>query len=359
MDFPTNLSDVYERIDAFDPEQYVRTRNFLNGGVSYLSPYLSRGFITVPQVVERLKNRGIGMQQGEKFIQELAWREFYTRTWFQKGDQIFEDIRHPQKGVENQGIPEAILKANTGIHAIDSHLSHFWETGYLHNHLRMYLAAIICNMGKYHWREPADWLYYHLLDGDLASNALSWQWCAGTFSNKPYFVNQANINTYSGTKQNGTFLDFDYEVLPANAVPDLLKKSENLNLVFTPPATKALDLQENIPTFIYTHYTLDPTFHIGEEGNRILVLEPSHFKKHAISQKTLNFILTLGENIPGLQVYYGEYSDLSLQGIFRDHPINAHFKGIREKHPSLAPDLVGEFPSFFSFWNKLSKHLGK
>ena len=357
MDFPTKLADVYKRIDAFDPEHYARTRNFLNGGVSYLSPYLSRGFITVPQVVERLKERGIGMQQAEKFIQELAWREFYTRTWFQKGDLIFEDIRHPQEGVENQGIPEAVLNANTGIQAIDSHLTHFWETGYLHNHLRMYLAAIICNMGKYHWREPADWLYYHLLDGDLASNALSWQWCAGTFSNKPYFVNQANINTYSGTKQSGTFLDFGYELLPINAVPDVLKKSEKINLVFTPPETKALDLQENAPTFIYTHYTLDPTFHIGEEGNRILILEPSHFKKHAISPKTLNFILSLGENIPGLQVYYGEYSDLSLQGIFRDHPINAHFQGIREKHPSLAPDLAGEFPSFFSFWNKLKNQL--
>ena len=357
MDFPTKLANVYKRIDAFDPEHYARTRNFLNGGVSYLSPYLSRGFITVPQVVERMKNRGIGMQQAEKFIQELAWREFYTRTWFQKGDLIFEDIRHPQEGVENQGIPEAVLNANTGIQAIDSHLTHFWETGYLHNHLRMYLAAIICNMGKYHWREPADWLYYHLLDGDLASNALSWQWCAGTFSNKPYFVNQANINTYSGTKQSGTFLDFDYELLPINAVPDVLKKSEKINLVFTPPETKALDLQENAPTFIYTHYTLDPTFHIGEEGNRILILEPSHFKKHAISPKTLNFILSLGENIPGLQVYYGEYSDLSLQGIFRDHPINAHFQGIREKHPSLAPDLAGEFPSFFSFWNKLKNQL--
>ena len=357
MDFPTKLADVYKRIDAFDPEQYARTRNFLNGGVSYLSPYLSRGFITVPQVVERMKNRGIGMQQAEKFIQELAWREFYTRTWFQKGDQIFEDIRHPQEGVENQGIPEAVLNANTGIQAIDSHLTHFWETGYLHNHLRMYLAAIICNMGKYHWREPADWLYYHLLDGDLASNALSWQWCAGTFSNKPYFVNQENINRYSGTEQSGTFLDFDYELLPTNAVPKALKKSKNINLVFTPPETRALDLQENAPTFIYTQYTLDPTFHMGEEGNRILVLEPSHFKKHAISPKTLNFILSLGENIPGLQVYYGEYSDLSLQGIFRDHPINAHFKGIREKHPSLAQDLAGEFPSFFSFWNKLKNQL--
>jgi len=357
VEFPTTLEAVYARIDAFDPAHYARSRNFLNGGVSYLSPYLSRGFITVPQVVARLKNRGIGMEQAEKFIQELAWREFYTRTWFQKGDQIFEDIRHPQEGVENHGIPEAVLKANTGIQAIDSHLTHFRETGYLHNHLRMYLAAIICNMGKYHWREAADWLYYHLLDGDLASNALSWQWCTGTFSNKPYFVNQENINRYSGTEQSGTFLDFDYELLPTNPVPPELEKSEKLNLVFTPPETKPLEIQENLPTFIYTHYTLDPTYHVGEDGNRILVLEPSHFKKHAISPKTLNFILSLGENIPGLQVYYGEYANLSLQGIFRDHPINAHFKGIREKHPSLAPDLVGEFPSFFSFWNKLKKRL--
>ena len=52
------------------------------------------------------------MKQAEKFIQELAWHEFYTRTWFQKGDQIFEDIRHPQEGVENHGIPEAVLKAS-------------------------------------------------------------------------------------------------------------------------------------------------------------------------------------------------------------------------------------------------------
>ena len=46
------------------------------------------GFITVPQVVKRLKDRGIGLEQAEKFIQELAWREFYTRTWFQKGNSI-------------------------------------------------------------------------------------------------------------------------------------------------------------------------------------------------------------------------------------------------------------------------------
>ncbi|MFM6915263.1 MAG: FAD-binding domain-containing protein [Aquirufa sp.] len=211
MNFPTTLEAVFERIDRFDPERYARSRNFIHGGVSYLSPYLSRGFITVPQVVERLKERGLGIEQAEKFIQELAWREFYTRTWFQKGDQIFEDIRHPQEGVLYSGLPAAVLHSSTGIQALDKHLATFPETGYLHNHLRMYLAAVTCNVGKYHWSAPASWLYYHLLDGDLASNALSWQWCAGTFSNKLYYANQENINKYAGTNQVGTFLDYSFQ----------------------------------------------------------------------------------------------------------------------------------------------------
>ena len=357
MEFPTKLAEVYQRIDQFDPEHYARSRNFITGGVSYLSPYLSRGFITVPQVVKRLKDRGIGLEQAEKFIQELAWREFYTRTWFQKGDEIFEDIRHPQEGIERFGIPRAVLASKTGIQALDTHLATFPETGYLHNHLRMYLAATICNVAKYHWLEPAQWMYYHLLDGDLASNALSWQWCAGTFSNKLYYANQENINRYTGSKQLGTFLDFDYEDLPLQSPPEHLLSSVEASLPFTPPPTKPLVLIDGIPNFIYTHYTLDPTFHEGEVGNRILVLEPSHFAKYPMAPKTMDFILSLAENIPGIQVFYGEYVDLKLQGIFRDHPINAHFQGIREVHPSLAPGLPGEFNSFFSFWNKLSKQL--
>ena len=357
MDFPTTLEAVLERIDQFDPERYARSRNFIHGGVSYLSPYLSRGFITVPQVVSRLNERGFGIGNAEKFIQELAWRDFYTRTWFQKGDQIFEDIRHPQEGVLHSGLPAAVLHSSTGIQALDKHLAALPETGYLHNHVRMYLAAVTCNVGKFHWSEPAKWLYYHLLDGDLASNALSWQWCAGTFSNKRYYANQENINKYAGTNQVGTFLDYSYEDLPLQSAPEVLKESVKPFLDFTPPVTKPLEIDPNVPTYIYTHYTLDPTFHAGEIGNRILVLEPSHFAKHPISPKVLQFILDLAKNIPGIQVYFGEYRDLNVRGIFCDHPINAHFQGIREEHPSLVPGLVGEFTSFFSYWNKLSKKL--
>jgi deoxyribodipyrimidine photo-lyase len=76
-----------------------------------------------------------------------------------------------------------------------------------------------------------------------------------------------------------------------------------------------------------------------------------------MSERTMQFIFDLARNIPGIQVFYGEIAQLPVKGIFRDHPINAHFQGIREEYPSLAPGLQGEFNSFFSFWNKLSKKL--
>ena len=357
MDFPSNLEAVYARIDQFDPIEYAKTRNYLSGAVSYLSPYLSRGFITIPFVLDRLKGRGLEVIDMEKFVQELAWREFYTRTWFQMGDRIFEDIRHPQNDVLHQGLPSAILHSNTGIKVLDEHLATFSQTAYLHNHLRMYIASICCNVGKYHWSDPAAWLYYYLLDGDLASNALSWQWCAGTFSNKLYYANQENINKYTESNQLGTFLDVDYEELPQLPIPEILRNGEKLNLSFEAPQTPFPTINLDLPTFIYTHYTLDPLFHVGEKGNRILVLEPSHFFRHPISSKSLKFILDLANEIPELQVYYGEYADLNIHGIFRDHPINAHFEGVREPFPFIWDNLTKEFPSFFSFWNQLKNHL--
>jgi deoxyribodipyrimidine photo-lyase len=357
MYFPTHYEAVLARIDAIDPEHYAKSRNFLNGGVSYLSPYLSRGFITVPLVIDRLKKRGIGLKEAEKFIQELAWREFYTHTWFQKGEAIFQDLRQPQAGAKHQGVPNAIIQAKTGIKVIDSYLATFPSEGYLHNHLRMYIASIACNVGKYHWPSLAAWMYYHLLDGDLASNALSWQWCAGTFSQKPYYVNQSNINTYAGGNQKNTFLDFSYEELPLRDVPEILIDGSIVDLAFQAPTFSEPLIDRNQPTFVYTHYTLDPTFHAGEEGNRVLVLEPSHFKKHPISSKSMNFILDLAASIPKIQVFWGEYADLGVLGTFRNHPINQHFVGHREAYPSIANKLTGEFPSFFSFWNQAKKHL--
>jgi len=79
---------------------------------------------------------------------------------------------------------------------IDRAVHQLYTTGYLHNHARMWLASYIVHLRKVHWRVGADWMVGYLLDGDLASNHLSWQWVAATFSNKPYLFNAENVARY-------------------------------------------------------------------------------------------------------------------------------------------------------------------
>ena len=90
-----------------------------------------------------------------------------------------------------------------------------YDTGSMHNHARMWLASYMVHLRKIHWRAGADWLYGHLLDGDLASNHLSWQWVAGTGSNKPYLFNAENVTRYAPAPWHspGSVIDSSYEAL--------------------------------------------------------------------------------------------------------------------------------------------------
>ncbi len=166
------------------PAQYGRTRNFLDGAVTYLSPYISRGVLSTRKVLNSVLRREIDPSRMQKFIQELAWRDYWQQIWKVKGEAINDDLKRPQPDVRNQEMPEALLNANSGIEAIDLAIRSLYDTGYMHNHIRMYVAAIACNIGGSHWKVPAQWMYYHLLDGDWASNALSWQWVAGSNASK-------------------------------------------------------------------------------------------------------------------------------------------------------------------------------
>ena len=92
-----------------------------------------------------------------------------------------------------------------------------YATGMLHNHARMWLASYVVHVRKVHWRAGADWLYGHLLDGDLASNHLSWQWVAGTGSAKPYLFNAENVARFAPAAWHspGSVIDTSYEALDA------------------------------------------------------------------------------------------------------------------------------------------------
>ena len=136
----------------------------------------------------------------------------------------------------------------------------------MHNHLRMYVASIACNIGKADWQLPSQWMYYHLLDGDLASNTCSWQWVAGSFSSKKYYCNQENINRYTCSDQRNTFLDMSYPELTTMKVPQALEETLSLSL-FTPIPRfeRPLSLNNKLPLLIYNSYNLDPNWRKNEK----------------------------------------------------------------------------------------------
>ena len=150
--FPTSYQEVLQRIRKIDPVKYGSTRNYLNGSVTYLSPYISRGIISTKFILSEVLNRGYNPSKIEKFIQELAWRDYWQQIAISKKTAINEDLKHAQTPIANHSISDAIVEAKTGIIAIDKAISKFYETGYLHNHVRMYVASIACNVGQNHWK---------------------------------------------------------------------------------------------------------------------------------------------------------------------------------------------------------------
>jgi len=300
-------------------------------------------------------------------LQELAWREYFQRVWQAKGEALFEDLKQPQADVVHRQMVAAIVDAKTGITAVDKLILDFYKTGYLHNHVRMYVASMACNMGKAHWTAPAQWMYYHLLDGDLASNTCSWQWVAGTFSSKKYYCNQENINRHTNTSQIDSFLNRTTEALIYSSVPDALKATMDLNLETILPVASKPSIDVNKPTLIYNSYNLDPLWRANEDVNRILLLEPSHFEKYPVNEKVIEFIINLYRNISGCQLMVGEISELkdcyknSMLGqdglISKEHPAFDYYPGIKDQRDWIYPEVGGYFNSFFSFWKQCVKLL--
>ena len=163
----------------------------------------------------------------DKLVFEFGWREFFQHVWgHQKNpDAILQNMDGtlPWQGSYADTLPSDIREGCTGVPVIDNSVRILYATGYLHNHLRMYVASYVVHIRKVHWRAGADWLYGHLLDGDLASNHLSWQWVAGSFSSKPYLFNAENVLKYApqAARQawdcSGTVVDQSYEGLDVMA----------------------------------------------------------------------------------------------------------------------------------------------
>ena len=225
--FEASHGAALARLQAVNPRAYAGTRNRLDGAVTGLSPYFTHGLLGLSDAARAVHARQ-PLSFEDKLVFEFGWREFFQHVWQHAGDNgdaILRDMHDtaPWHGTYADSVPADIREGRTGVPAIDSAIRVLYATGYLHNHARMWLASYVVHLRKVHWRAGADWLYGHLLDGDLPSNHLSWQWVAGTFSSKPYLFNADNVLKYAPLAQQaawaspGSVIDQSYEALDALA----------------------------------------------------------------------------------------------------------------------------------------------
>ena len=290
---PTNAA-LEARLSAIDIAAYSKTRNHLNGRVTQLSPYITHGFISIPELFDRLPELNLA----DKLAFEFGWREFFHHVWSREGDSILSDMRPGLPGVRYADqLPDDIREGRTGLVPIDRAVHQLYATGYLHNHARMWLASYVVHLRKVHWRVGADWMYAHLLDGDLASNHLSWQWVAATFSSKPYLFNAENVARYAPADWHcaGSVLDTSYEQLDQIARSDqtitfsssLLGMAEP-ELLSKPPAQPAVKIaRADRVRLVHPWMLIDESF----EGLRIGVIHPPFHARFRWSARRWRFVL--------------------------------------------------------------------
>jgi deoxyribodipyrimidine photo-lyase len=198
---PGGRKAAEEALREIDPVAYGKTRNFLDGNVTKLSAYIRHGVLSLGEIREYILKRVDNPNDANKLIQELAWRDYWQRLYVKLGSRIWQNQEEYKTGYlpadYTAKLPEDITTGTTGLVCIDSFSQELRTTGYLHNHIRMWLAAYIIHWRRVEWQAGAKWFLQHLLDGDPASNNMSWQWVASTFSHKPYFFNRENLQRYT------------------------------------------------------------------------------------------------------------------------------------------------------------------
>ena len=363
---PKTLTELHEIIDVIDPIAYAKTRNQLSGAVTRLSPYITRGVITLPDIRVRLLQKH-SVKDCEKLIQELAWREYFQEVWWEKGDDMFSDLRFSRNDWQHSDLVTALVEANTGVEVLDAGIAELYETGYMHNHVRMWVASVGCNLAKAHWYNLGRWLYYHLVDGDPASNFCSWQWVTGTSKSEPYKVNQKLINGCSDVKQVRSILNFDRDAMLEQPVPDELKVNQSFDLkTIYPDSTLERSVAGEV-VVLYTPWTIDPAYAAqtagGSASRHILVIDPAWFDRLPVSDRVMNFIIEQGKVVvDGLEVFVGDATDIpgmseATAVHTRAHQTNRTWSDFAtlDPVPRLFPEVSGYYKSFFAYWKAVEK----
>lgn len=208
LTFPPSRGVALSRLTQFLPsagQQYTSARNTDRGpnnpsAVSRLSPYVRHRLITEQEIIAGVLAQH-SLASAEKYVQEVLWRT-YWKGWMEMRPAVWSRFLAERDG-QRYSFPDtrAITDAEnglTGIEGFDDWTRELVETGYLHNHARMWFASIWIFTLRLPWAMGADFFLRHLIDADAASNTLSWRWVAGLQTvGKSYLATTDNIARFT------------------------------------------------------------------------------------------------------------------------------------------------------------------
>jgi len=223
-----------DQLRAFAPKagrEYQAKRNFDFGpeqhtSVSGLSAYIRHRVISETEVLRAVLCLHTPAQ-ADKFIQEVFWRT-YWKGWLEHRPAVWRNYLQQlaaanlavEKDSRSGEIDRRAIEGETGIEPFDAWVKELVTTGYLHNHSRMWFASVWIFTLQLPWVLGADFFLRHLLDGDPASNTLSWRWVAGLHTKgKTYLATAGNIEKYAANRFFTGGAPAGIETLAVQAVP--------------------------------------------------------------------------------------------------------------------------------------------
>jgi len=201
--FHTSREKALESLDFFinnDIVNYSSKRNYdfspiERKNVSCLSPYISHRLINEYEISKKVLSKH-PYQKVEKYIQEIYWR-IYWKGWLELRPEVWADFIEDLKTIEESENYYLAINGQTKIECFNDWVKEIKEHNYLHNHTRMWFASIwIFTLGL-SWQKGAEFFMKYLLDGDAASNTLSWRWVGGLQTKGKHYLAQSwNISKF-------------------------------------------------------------------------------------------------------------------------------------------------------------------
>lgn len=200
MEFASTRDAAFERLAEFEKKAscYSSRRNHVVPGhenVSRLSPAVRHRLITESELFAGITKR-YAFSTVQKFVQEVYWRR-YWKSWLSMRPGVWSDYLRDLSEMEPCEIARQAMVGEGPVEIMNYFARELIETGYLHNHARMWFAGYWVHTLQLPWQIGADFFYRHLLDADAASNTLSWRWVAGVQTvGKSYLARRSNLEKY-------------------------------------------------------------------------------------------------------------------------------------------------------------------